>query len=123
MPSQRADGDADGEDELAAEDEGDVDTEVPQAPWLQMVARLIEAFGYQCWFSKDNPTRDGFIPMDWFDLYMQELDAHGARQELMNAQSTALGTAIAYNGKEQSVKETVRQLVRQGFPTILVPRA
>jgi hypothetical protein len=58
------------------------------------------------------------IPWRLFFLLCQAMEHSQSADQLSDAQSTALGAALAMNGKDSKVRSAVRRLSRAGYPEV-----
>lgn len=58
------------------------------------------------------------IPYKLFLLYLGELDHMEGISELREARSVALGIGLAWDGKNNKIRNAVRGLIRRAFPEI-----
>lgn len=68
--------------------------------------------------SEAYPTRDKWIPADWFDLLYGETDAILAIEEAVGMNAAAAGRKISYDSKGSDARRMVRHLSARAFPVL-----
>ena len=82
------------------------------------MARFAHLFPGMPLVSDTYPTRDKWIPVEWFDLLYGETDAILAINEAVGMNAAAAGQKLSHDGKDASARRMVRELSERAFPII-----
>lgn len=81
-----------------------------------LICKFIVTYGWNTWYNDRWPTTDKIIPFRLFNLFAASLESVLGAEQLQLAQSTAQGISMAFSGKDQRVKSSLRSLQRIGYP-------
>lgn len=99
-------------------EEGEATDWIEREPPGYALARFAHLFPGFPLVSETYPTRDKWIPAEWFDLVYGETDAVLAINEAVGMNAAAAGQKISYDGKTAESRRMVRQLSARAFPII-----
>lgn len=84
-----------------------------------MIARFLEAYGHDLYYSERWGTRDRIIPFKHFFLLLNALGNVNAAHQLQAVFATGHGYALAQSGKDAKVRTQTRNLIRAANPEVL----